>query len=92
METVSTQCIKDAVEAAGRFLGYSQTKSHQLQVLESFLKGHDVFGILPTGYGKTFCYVCLPLVFNQLLQKPSGYSIVMVVSPLVALTRDQVGY
>ena len=52
-------------------------KSAQLQIVESFVTGHDVFGVLPTGYGKSLCYACLPSVFDCLLQKPSGFSIVL---------------
>ena len=44
----------------------------------------------PTGYGKSLCYACLPLLFDRLLHKPAGFSIVLVVSPLVALMTDQV--
>ena len=50
-----------------------------------FVRGNDVFGVLPTGYGKSLSYACLPLLFNNLLHKHAGFSIVLVVSPLVAL-------
>ena len=43
---------------------------------------------LPTGYGKSFCYQALPLVFDSLRKVEK--SIVMVVSLLVALMKDQV--
>ena len=46
-----------------------------------------MFVTLPTGYGKSFCFGCLPVVFRQLLCKPA---IVLVVSPLLALMADQV--
>ena len=65
-------------------------KSEQLQIVEAFVTGHDVFGVLPTGYGKSLCYACLPAVFDHLLEKPNGFSIVLVVSSLVALMKDQV--
>ena len=29
------------------------------------MKGRDVFAVLPTGYGKSFCFGCLPLVFDS---------------------------
>ena len=55
----------------------------------SVVKGEDVFGVLPTGYGKSLCYACLPWVFDNLysIEKPS---IVIVVSPLTAIMIDQV--
>ena len=40
----------------------SSIKPEQLQVVAGILKG-DVFAILPTGFGKSVCYQCLPLLF-----------------------------
>ena len=47
-----------------------------------------VFISLPTGSGKSFCYSVLPFVFDGLYQRVG--SIVIVVSPLIALMKDQV--
>lgn len=82
--------VREAAVAASRTMGYEGMRSEQLQIVESFVTGHDVLGVLPTGYGKSLCYACLPLVFDRLLKKPSGFSIALVVSPLVALMKDQV--
>ena len=38
----------------------------QRRVIVSFVNGNDVFAILPTGYGKSLCLACLPLVFDIL--------------------------
>ena len=78
------------MSAAVSSLGYAELKSYQARVIKQFVSGHDVFGVLPTGYGRSLCNACLPLIFNQILQRPSGFSIVLIVSPLIALMRDQV--
>jgi superfamily II DNA helicase RecQ len=52
------------------------------------LSGRDVFAALPTGYGKSLCYGCLPLARDKLLGTQG--SVVLVVSPLIALMKDQV--
>ena len=46
-----------------------------------------MFGVLPTGFGKSLCYACLPVVFDEFLIEPS---IIVVVTPLVAIMKDQV--
>ena len=48
-----------------------------------------MFVSLPTGYGKYLCYTLLPSVFD-LLRGVKEKSIVLVVSPLLALMKDQV--
>ena len=42
-------------------LGYKKLKVQKLKVVISFLKGKDIFAILPTGFGKSLCHACLPL-------------------------------
>ena len=55
----------------------TQLKPEQLKVIMEFICGKDVFAVLPTGFGKTLCYACLPLVFDELThgRAPSGYGI-----------------
>ncbi len=60
-------------------------KPEQVDVVVAMLQGRDVFAILPTGFGKSLCYACLPSAFDSLLQKEPGYSIVIVVTPLLAI-------
>ena len=49
------------IEAVIQFsLGYSELKAEQERVVKAFLSGKDVFGALPTGYGKSLCYAVLP--------------------------------
>ena len=51
-----------------------------------------MFVVLPTGSGKSLCFVALPFVFEKLL-RPSDkvtFPIVVVITPLTSLMKDQV--
>ena len=50
------------------------------------MNGSDVLGVLPTGYGKSLCFACLPWLFDRLGGLEEGSTIV-VVSPLTAIAR-----
>ena len=56
-----------AIEFAMRKAGVTELKEKQKECMVRFLEGHDVFGSLPTGYGKSLIYGLLPDIFNQLL-------------------------
>ena len=79
-----------AVRFAMDQLGVSTLKDKQKEAIHNFVRGHDCFVILPTGYGKTLCYALLPFVFDHLRKKTPQSSIVVCVSPLVSLMMDQV--
>ena len=64
--------IKVAVEAAG----YGILKEKQIEVIVNLVKGNDVFAVLPTGYGKSLCYICLPKVCDCLLKTQGSIVIV----------------
>ena len=59
--------IREAAKSAAKDLGYPDLKPEQLDVVETFVKGRDVFTVLPTGFGKSLCFACLPIVFDKLL-------------------------
>ena len=85
MEEAISEAIFDTVSQ----LGYTAVKPEQLKVITGVLNCSDVFAVLPTGFGKSLCYACLPQTFDklELLDKPS---IVIVVTPLIAIMKDQV--
>ena len=84
--------IKAAVSEAAGLLGYSSLRPRQAKVVEDFLSGRDVFVSLPTGGGKSLCFCLLPKAFDALRGTMSvdRQSIVVIVSPLIALMKDQV--
>ena len=59
--------------------GYPDFRPGQAEVLEA-LATHDVLGVMPTGGGKSLCYVLPALEVGRTL----------VISPLIALMQDQV--
>ena len=65
-------------------------KPEQVEVAVALIEGRDVFAILPTDFGKSLCYAGLLVAFDKCQKKERGYSIVVVVSPLVAIMKDQV--
>ena len=69
-------------------LGWEKLKELQLKVITALVAGQDIFAVLPTGYGNSLCYACLPLLFDHLYQlEDSQRSIVIVVMPLTAIIR-----
>lgn len=81
--------FEDAIAKTLKLLGYDRIKYLQSKVIWEVIKGHDVFAVLPTGFRKSFCYGCLPLVFDE-IYKPPEPTIVCVILPLVSIIEDQV--
>ena len=71
-------------------MGYPVMKPEQLDVAVAFIEERDVFVILPTAFGKSLCYACLPVAFDMILKKENDYSIIVVITPLLAIMKDQV--
>jgi ATP-dependent DNA helicase RecQ len=64
-----------------RTFGYSSFRPLQREICEASLAGRDVFALLPTGGGKSLCFQIPALARGGLT---------VVVSPLIALMKDQV--
>jgi len=73
--------LSRARELAKEIFGIKDLYPHQEQALLAFLSGKDAVVITPTGGGKTLCYVLPALLAGGMT---------VVVSPLIALIRDQV--
>jgi ATP-dependent DNA helicase RecQ len=65
--------------------GYDEFRPHQEAVIDSVLAGRDVLAVMPTGGGKSLCYQVPALALGP-------GSLVIVVSPLIALMREQVAF
>lgn len=65
-------------------------KPAQVEVVLNFVRGRDVFAVLPTGFGKSLCYTSLPAAFDAINKKERGHTIVVVLTPLLAIMKDQV--
>ena len=65
----------------GRVFGFPGFRPGQEEVIGAALRGEDVLAVMPTGSGKSLCYQ-LPAMARE--------GLALVVSPLIALMRDQV--
>src|SRR5581483_5541354 len=72
------QFAKDTLE---KYFGFNGFLEGQSEVIESVLEGHDCLVVMPTGGGKSLCYQ-LPALMRD--------GITLVISPLIALMKDQV--
>ena len=71
----------DAQEALRTYFGFESLRPGQDEVVQAILAGRDAMGIMPTGGGKSLCYQ-LPALCRP--------GLTVVVSPLIALMKDQV--
>ncbi|MEI6874906.1 MAG: RecQ family ATP-dependent DNA helicase [Spirochaetota bacterium] len=67
--------------------GFSAWRPYQREIVEAVLQGGDVLAILPTGGGKSLTYQIPALVGSGSGASPGGP--VLVISPLIALMKDQ---
>ncbi len=72
---------KSWLDLLKRYFGFTSFRPLQPEIIRATLAGKDVFALLPTGGGKSLCFQ-LPA-----LMRPG---LTVVVSPLIALMKDQV--
>jgi ATP-dependent DNA helicase RecQ len=76
--TVEAGAVTDALK---RYFGFGAFRPLQEAIVGDVLAGRDVFALLPTGGGKSLCYQ-LPALLTP--------GLTVVISPLIALMKDQV--
>jgi ATP-dependent DNA helicase RecQ len=73
--------IADAVSSLREHFGFTDFREGQREVIAAILEGKDAVVVMPTGSGKSLCYQLPAMMFD---------GATLVVSPLIALMKDQV--
>ncbi|MFT6920926.1 MAG: ATP-dependent DNA helicase RecQ [Cognaticolwellia sp.] len=73
--------INTAKSVLQNTFGYADFRHQQANIISELISGTDVFTLMPTGGGKSLCYQIPAIVLD---------GVGIVVSPLIALMKDQV--
>ena len=73
--------LTDAITSLREHFGFDNFREGQHEVIESILAGKDAIVVMPTGSGKSLCYQLPAMILD---------GVTLVVSPLIALMKDQV--
>ena len=73
--------MQTALEILQKYWKHDNFRSLQIEIIDAVLAGKDTFALMPTGGGKSICFQ-IPAMINP--------GICLVISPLVALMKDQV--
>ena len=82
-DAVLAEPARDLASVLERYFGFRAFRPLQEQIVSEALAGRDVLALMPTGGGKSLCYQLPALV------RPG---LTVVVSPLIALMKDQVDF
>lgn len=74
-------------EVLSTYFGYDDFRPLQAEIIESVLSGKDTLALMPTGGGKSLCFQVPTLVMAK--HNPER-RLCLVITPLIALMRDQV--
>jgi len=64
-----------------KYFNFSSFKPGQKEIVQNIIDGNDVIALMPTGGGKSLCYQLPSIISNKLS---------IIISPLIALMKDQV--
>jgi ATP-dependent DNA helicase RecQ len=73
--------LTDALSSLRKHFGFDDFREGQRDVIGSILEGKDAVVVMPTGSGKSLCYQLPAMILD---------GATLVVSPLIALMKDQV--
>jgi ATP-dependent DNA helicase RecQ len=85
MSTAAEPRIEELLALIEKTWGYRTLRPLQQPAMQAFIDRRDSLVVLPTGGGKSLCYQAPAIYLSQLGQGPT-----VVVSPLIALMKDQV--
>ena len=70
-------------EILGEYWGYEDFRGIQREIIQSIAAGHDTLGLMPTGGGKSITFQVPALATD---------GVCLVITPLIALMKDQVNH
>ena len=88
MTAISEESWERAFRAVKEQFEIAYLLPEQENSLREFLLGENIFVNLPTGYGKSLIFQCLPIAADALFERPCGSSVIVVISLLRALMEE----